>query len=77
MKEVDMPIRARKHTRLFWPYCHYGGWYPFPHSPPPLPWWLGKLTPEDEKRALREDIEMLKEEIKAAGERIKELEEAA
>jgi len=69
-----MPRRMRRRIRLYWPYCHYGGWY-WPHHTPPPPWCMGSITPEEEKEMLKEDIEMLKEELKAAEDRVKELEE--
>ena len=69
-----MQRRMKTHIHIYWPYCHYGGWYCHHLSPPPPPWWRGTMTADEEKENLREDIEMLKEELKAAEGRIKELE---
>ena len=67
-----MPGRLRRRIRLYWPYCHYFHHY---SSPPPA-WWMERMTPEGEKEALRQEIEILKEELRAAEERIKELGES-
>ena len=68
--------RIRRHVRLYWPYCHHGGWYWPHHTLPSPPWCMGTMTLEEEKEFLKEDIEMLKEELKASEDRIKELEES-
>jgi hypothetical protein len=73
-----MPIRTRRRMRLYWPYCHHYVWHhPYgPYGPPPPPWWMEEPTPEEEKEDLKEHIEMLKEELKSAEARIKELEKS-
>jgi hypothetical protein len=71
-----MPIRRR--LRLFWPYGHHWGPCHHPMTPygPPPGWGWGRPTPEEEKEYLDEYIEMLKEELAAAEEYRKELEES-
>ncbi|MEJ2177198.1 MAG: DUF5320 domain-containing protein [Gammaproteobacteria bacterium] len=73
-----MPIQRRRRLRYFWPHgCHMGPWH-HPMSPygPPPGWGWGRPTPEEEKEYLDEYIEMLKEELAAAEEYRKELEES-
>jgi hypothetical protein len=62
--------------RLYWPYCqHYGWHHPYsPYGPSPPPWWTEEPTPEEEKEDLKAHIEMLRKELKAAEEDLKELE---
>jgi hypothetical protein len=43
------------------------GWWAFPE-------YFGNLTPEEEKKMLKENLEALREEMKAIEERLKELE---
>lgn len=67
--------RLRRHIhRPYCPWCcgphHYYG----PYGPPP--WWREMPEPEEEKEEIREHIEMLKEELKAAENYLKELEKA-
>lgn len=75
-----MPIRRR--LRLFCPYCHHmGPWqHPIsPYGPPPGwsgGWGWGRPSREEEKEYLDEYIEMLKEELVAAEEYRKKLEES-
>ena len=76
-----MPTQRRRRLRLFWlPGYHMGPWHhPMPHYGPPPGWggWgWGRPTPEEEKAYLDEYIEMLKEELAAAEEYRKELEES-
>lgn len=68
-----MPRRLRMRRHLFWPACRCGGWWHHPYGPPPYPWWVGPPTREEAKKDLEEYVEMLKEELKNAEERIKEL----
>jgi hypothetical protein len=73
-----MSIQRRRRLRFFWPHgCHWGSWH-HPMSPygPPPGWGWGRPTPEEEKEYLDEYIEMLKEELAAAEEYRKELEES-
>ena len=68
-----MPRRSRIRERLYWPGCcgwhhHFCGPYP-----PPPPYWTERPTPEEEKDDLKDHIEMLKEELIAAEERLKKL----
>ena len=75
-----MPIRRR--MRLFWLYCHQmGPWqHPTtPYGPPPGwggGWGWGRPSREEEREYLEEYIEMLKEELAAAEEYQKELQES-
>jgi hypothetical protein len=72
-----MPIRARRRARLYWPYCqHWAHWHPGygPYGPPP-PWSMRPPSPEDEKEALLDYIEMLQEELADAEAHLKELEQ--
>jgi hypothetical protein len=68
----------RRRYSYFWPHCHHCG---APHHPwdfygPPPRWWTEREAPEEEKEDLKEHIEMLKEEIAAAEERLKKLEKS-
>jgi hypothetical protein len=68
----------RSRYRFYWPHCHHCG---APHHPwafygPPPGWWMERQPPEEEKEDLKEHIEMLKEEIAAAEERLNKLEKA-
>lgn len=68
----------RCRSRFYWPHCHCCG---APHPPwsfygPPPGRWMQRQPPEEEMEDLKEHIEMLKEEIAAAEERLKELEKA-
>lgn len=75
LKEKKMPRRLRARDRLFWSHWGYCGWH-HPHWGPwgPPPWWAERPTEEEEKEDLKEHVALLKEELKAAEERIKELE---
>ena len=71
-----MPGRRRRRLRLHSPgCCHWGGgpWHHAMYGPPP--WWSRMPSPEEEKEAVHEYIEALKEEIEAAEGHLKELEE--
>lgn len=72
-----MPIRQRRRLRLFWPYCHHSGTWHYPPAPfGPPPWWGPGRTAQAEKEMLSEYIEGLKEELEAAEEYLKELEQS-
>jgi hypothetical protein len=79
-----MPVRRRRRLRFFGPPgYHMGPWHHHPMAPPygPPPGWgwgWGRPVPnaEEEKEYLDEYIEMLKEELAAAEEYRKELEES-
>jgi hypothetical protein len=60
-----------------WEYDLYrmGGFYP-PYAIPPS-WLVVESNPEEEKKLLKEHIEMLKEELKVTEADLKELEQAA
>jgi hypothetical protein len=66
---------VRGRYRFFWPYCRHCGAprHPWAFYGPPPGWWMGMPPSEEEAEDLREHIEMLKEEIAAAEERLKEL----
>ena len=72
--------RSRLRRRILGPFCRYWGWgwhHPFgPYGPPPHPWWEEELSPEEEKDDLKDYLKMLKEELGAVEDRIKELEKA-
>jgi len=74
-----MPTRRRRRLRLCWPHGYHmmGPWHPpmppYGHEPG---WGWGRPTLEEEKDYLDEHIEMLKEELAAAEEYRKELEES-
>lgn len=76
-----MPIRRRQRLRLFWPYGHpMGPWHHpmHPYGPPSgwgPGWGWGRPSAEEEKEYIDDYIEMLKEELAAAEEYRKELEE--
>lgn len=65
----------RHHLRIFWPRHHH--WGPWPHYPPPPPFWGGwgwrQPTRDDEKADLDDYIEMLKDELAEAEAYRKEL----
>lgn len=68
--------RSRIRGRSFWPGCFCGHPHHFwVHGPVPPPWWVEKPTPEDEKEELREHIGAMKEELAAAEDYLKKLEE--
>ncbi len=69
-----MPLRSRRRLRLYWPYCQWHHYVPY--APPPSPWMAGRPTREEEVEDLKEHIEMLKVELKAAEEDLKELEKS-
>lgn len=68
-----MPRQKRNRERIFWPGGY--GWHRhgFPCAPWSPPGWVERPTAEEEADALREHIEMLKEEMAAAENRLKEL----
>ena len=78
-----MPIRRRRRLRLLWPYVQpMGPWHhpmhPYGPQPGGGPYWgwnWGRLSLDEEKEYLDDYIEMLKEELAAAEEYRKELEE--
>lgn len=73
-----MPIRARRRLRLNRPYCqHWAHWHPGygPYGPPPPPWSMRQPSVEEEKEDLLDYIEMLKEQLEAAEEHLKEIEQ--
>ena len=72
-----MPIQRRRRLRMLWPYGHHMGPCHHPMSPygPPPGWGWGRPSLEEEKEYLDEYIEMLKEELAAAEEHRKELDE--
>lgn len=73
-KEVKiMPLRTRRRSRLYWPYCQWHHYVPYV---PPPPWMMGRPSREEEVEDLKEHIEMLKEELNAAEEELKELEKS-
>jgi hypothetical protein len=59
-----------------WEYDIYrlAGFYPLYAKPPS--WWVVESNPEEEKKYLKEHIEMLKEELKVTEADLKELEAA-
>lgn len=63
----------RRRRRVHLPYCHW--YHPFGHYAPP-PWWSRRPSKEEEKEEVKDHIEMLKEEIEAAEEYLKELEKS-
>jgi hypothetical protein len=69
-----MPLRSRRRSRLYWPYCQWHHYVPY--VPPPPPWMMGRPSREEEVEDLKEHIEMLKEELKAAEEELKDLEKS-
>ena len=71
-----MPRRLRVRDRLFWSHWGCSGLH-YPHWGPwgPPPWWVERFTENEEKEDLKDYVHMLKDEIDAAEERIKELEE--
>jgi hypothetical protein len=72
-----MPKRPRRRERLFWPgYCSWHHHHFYGPYPPPPPWWTERPTQEEEKEDLKDHIEMLKEELSAAEERLKNLEKS-
>lgn len=73
-----MPIRRRRRLRMLWPHgCQMAPWhYPSPPFGPPPGWGWGRPSLEEEKEYLDDYIEALKEELAAAEEYRKELDEA-
>lgn len=76
-----MSTQRKRRLRLFWPYGHPWGPGQHPISPYGPPGWgggfgWGRPLPDDEKAYLDDYIEMLKEELAAAEEYRKELEES-
>jgi len=74
-----MPVQRRRRLRQFWPHGYHMGPWHHPMSPPYSPphgWGWQRPTGEEEKEYLDECIEMLKEELAAAEEYRKELEES-
>lgn len=80
-----MPGRIRRRLRLYWPHCRYYGGGPYHHpygygsygfggGPGPGPWVSRGPTLEEEKEDISDYIEMLKEELAAAEEHLKDLE---
>lgn len=71
-----MPRRLRIRDRLFWTHGEFCRWphsYGTPWGSPP--WWVERLTEEEEKEYLEGHVAMLKEELKAAEEELKEISE--
>lgn len=76
-----MPFRRRRHLRPFWPHGHHWGHWPHPmpfYGPPPG--WFGgwgweRPTRDEEKEDLDDYIQALKEELAAAEEYRKKLDE--
>lgn len=66
----------KKRCRM-WEYGLYrlGGFYP-PYATPPS-WWKVESNYEEEKKNLKEHIDMLKEELQISELELKELEKAA
>jgi hypothetical protein len=69
-----MPKKLRRRERIFWPACHGSHYHWGPYPPFTSPGWVERPTQEEEAKALKEHIEMLKEEMAVAEEHLKELE---
>lgn len=70
-----MPQRSRKRERIFWPGCHSPHHHWDSYGPCMPPGWVERPTHEEETSALKEHIEMLKEEIAEAEKHLKEMED--
>jgi hypothetical protein len=70
-------MQQRRRQRLFWPYCQHWGhphWGPWSVAPFGPPWWE-RPSADEEKEAISEHIDALKEELQAAEAYLKQLEE--
>lgn len=74
-----MSMRARRRLRLGWGH-HFGPWHhPFgPYGGSGMwgsPWWVPRVSRDEEKEALANYIAALKEELQDAEEHLRELEQ--